>query len=188
MAFEVYGSGSLQEKRKTAGERVKGWLEELKTDDGFGVEDSVLSAAKRDFESEKVSDGETIEMIRKQYSAETPAANSAASSGTTGITRNGKYILDPHSAVGVVAAHRSIERTSLPETHHIALATAHPAKFATAVEKALEAEKDFRFDDLLPEQFIGLDNLPRRKILIKKEDGIDGLRKKIRELVPRPER
>ncbi|KAI9725169.1 MAG: threonine synthase [Candelina submexicana] len=188
LAFEIYGSGTVNEKRKVAGQKVKEWLEELKSNGGFGVEEAILSAAKRDFESERVSNDETIDMIRKQYSYQTPAATSDASSGTNGTTHNGKYILDPHSAVGVVAAHRSIERARSADTIHIALATAHPAKFAAAVEKALEAEKDFRFEDLLPEQFIGLDRLPKRKLLVKKEDGIEGLRKLIRKIVPRPER
>ncbi|KAI9718705.1 MAG: hypothetical protein M1812_003879 [Candelaria pacifica] len=188
LAFEVYGSGSVDEKREIAGQKVKGWLSELKSNGGFGVEQSFLSAARTDFESERVSNQETIDMIRKQYCSHTPAANTDASSGTTGTTHNGKYILDPHSAVGVVAAQRSIERAPPPETHHIALATAHPAKFAAAVEKALQAEEDFKFEDLLPEQFIGLDKLPRRKLLVKKEDGIEGLRELIRKIVPRTER
>lgn len=188
LAFGVYGSGSVDEKRKVAGEKVKGWLEELKTHGGFGVEQSILAAAKEDFESERVSNDETIEMIRRQYSSSTPAASSDASSGTTGTSHNGKYILDPHSAVGVLAAHRSIERAAPPTTHHIALATAHPAKFAAAVERALQTQADFKFEDLLPEQFIGLDLLPRRKVQVKKEIGIVGLRQLIRDIVPRPER
>ena len=131
-----------------------------------------------------MSNDETIAMITEQYSLQVPAANSDASHRTSGVTNNGKYILDPHSAIGVAAAHRSIKRAPPPETTHIALATAHPAKFASAVEKALSAEQDFKFGDLLPEQFIGIEDLPKRKTMVKKSDGIEGLRAFIREHIP----
>lgn len=43
------------------------------------------------------------------------------------------------------------------------LATAHPAKFAAAVELALSHHDTFDFDrDVLPTEFIGLLDLPRR--------------------------
>jgi len=43
------------------------------------------------------------------------------------------YLLDPHTAIGVKAAQLCNKDTSLPM---IALATAHPAKFSEAIEKA----------------------------------------------------
>ncbi|KAL8788150.1 MAG: hypothetical protein Q9195_007458 [Heterodermia aff. obscurata] len=184
LALQVYGEGAIESKRKTAGEKVKLWLDELKSSGGFGVEPMLLEAAKADFESERVSNNETIAMITEQYSLQVPAASSDASRGTAGVTNKGKYILDPHSAIGVAAAHRSIERAPPPETTHIALATAHPAKFASAVEKALSAEQDFKFEALLPEQFIGIEDLPKRKTMVKKSDGIEGLRAFIRENIP----
>lgn len=49
-----------------------------------------------------------------------------------------------------------MKRAPPPETHHIALATAHPAKFAGAVDLSLKAEKDFSFDKVLSSEFIGL--------------------------------
>jgi len=46
-------------------------------------------------------------------------------------------MLDPHSAVGVCAAQSADMVKDLPaNTPIISLATAHPAKFPTAVEKA----------------------------------------------------
>ena len=182
LAYEVYGEGSVEHKREIAGEKVKYWLQELKTYGGFGVEPRLLNAAKVDFESERVSDKATLLSIKSTYNIKIPAANSGPSKGTAGTTSHGRYILDPHSAIGVAAAHRSLERA--PRTQHIALATAHPAKFSKAVEEALKAENDFRFQDLLPEQFQGLEELPRRKTLIKKSDGIEGMRKQIRDRVP----
>jgi threonine synthase len=47
---------------------------------------------------------------------------------TSGIT------LDPHSAVGVHAARKALAAS--PATPVVALATAHPAKFPDAVERA----------------------------------------------------
>ena len=185
LAFQVYGEGlkTVEEKRAEAGKRVKGWLHELKTNGGFGVESEFLEAAKMDFESERVSNKQTIAMIKQQYTAQTPAGREDASTGTAGATNHGKYILDPHSAIGVAAALRSIERAPPPGTTHVALATAHPAKFSTAVGKALEDEKDFQFRDLLPEQFVGLEELEKRKYHFKKSEGIEGLRRFIREQV-----
>ena len=186
LAFEVYGRclNTVEEKRAEAGRRVKGWLEELKSKGGFGVEPKLLEAAKISFESERVSNKQTIAMIKQQYSAQTPAAKEGTSSGTTGSTTRGKYILDPHSAIGVEAALRSIQRAPPPGTTHVALATAHPAKFSKAVEEALGSEKDFQFRSLLPEQFIGLEELEKRKYYFKKSEGIEGLRNFIREQVP----
>ena len=183
LAFQVYNEGSVEQKRTTAGKKVKGWIEELKSKGGFGVETQILEAAKVDFESERVSDNETIAMIKEQYSSKSFSDNSDISMSTAGITKHGRYILDPHSAIGIAAAHRSIKRAS-SETYHIALATAHPAKFAAAVEKALETEKDFKFEDLLPTQFIGIEDLPRRRTSIRKSDGIEGLRAFIWEKIP----
>ena len=184
LAHDVYGHGTVDESRKTAGQKVKGWLEELKSSGGFGVEAHLLKAAKVDFESERVSDQETLATIQKIYSVETPAANVNKSNRTAGIAKNGRYILDPHSAVGVAASYRSSERAPAPGTHHVSLATAHPAKFSKAVELALEKEDGFRFRDILPKEFEGLEELPRRKTMVKKSDGIEGLRSLIRERVP----
>ena len=50
------------------------------------------------------------------------------------VYRDTGFILDPHSAVGVAAARRLVAAS--PETPAIALATAHPAKFPDAVERA----------------------------------------------------
>ena len=182
LAYQVYGQGPVSERKRTAGDRVKGWLGELKMNGGFGVEPSILEAAKEDFESERVSDEQTLRTIGSIYSATTPAATSDASPGTLGTSSQGKYILDPHTSIGVHAAHRSLKRaTGIP---HVALATAHPAKFSKAVEEALKIEKDFEFKNILPEQFQGLEALERKVTLFNKSDGLEGLRTEIRSRVP----
>ena len=78
----------------------------------------------------------------------------------------------------------TVERSPAPDHVHIALATAHPAKFSNAVELALEHETEFSFEDLLPDQFRGLDEMPRRVTDVHKSDGLDGLRTLIRSKVP----
>lgn len=182
LAYQVYGQGIVAEKRKIAGLRVRGWLDELKTNGGFGVDPTLLDAAKAEFVSQRVSDEETLQTIASVYSHKSPAATSEASSGTSGTASHGKYILDPHSAIGVHAAYTSL--LGLPDIPHVALATAHPAKFSAAVEEALKDEPKFKFEDLLPNQFQGLDKLERRVTLIGKGAGLGELRNEIRARVP----
>ena len=50
------------------------------------------------------------------------------------VYRASGMIIDPHSAVGVHAARKAL--VASPATPVIALATAHPAKFPDAVERA----------------------------------------------------
>ena len=160
LAYDEYCSAAadVQEKRQIAGSKVKEWQTALKTNGGFSVEQSVLDAAREGFASERVSDPETLITIRDFY-------------------RSRGYILDPHSAIGVTAALRSSK--TVPNVHNVALATAHPAKFSSAVELALKDEKDFHFEALLPKEFVGLDQLPKRITYVKKSDGLEGIRELI---------
>lgn len=183
LAFQVYGQGPVDERRKTAGHHVKTWLDELKTSGGFSVEPQILDAAKVDFESERISDQETLSQIRDVHAVKVPEVI-AASKGTGGTMAQGGYVLDPHSAIGVAAARRSMQRAPAPGTYHIALATAHPAKFSAAVEEALASNSEFQFSDILPDQFKGFDDMPRRVTSVQKRDGLDGLRAFIRSKVP----
>lgn len=181
-AFDIHGEGSIAQRRKLAGEKVKSWLLDLKNCGGFSVEPRLLDAARIDFESERVSDQQTLSSIRATYGQKGFVEQPEGSRSTAGTMSQGGYILDPHSAVGVAGAYRSLGER--PGTQHIALATAHPAKFSKAVEEALKEEKAFKFQDILPEQFQGLEDLPRRKTTVKKSDGIEGMRKQIRDRVP----
>ena len=173
LSFQVLtpSDAPVAERRQAAGKQVKAWLDDLRTSGGFGVDKKLLAAAQADFESERVSDKQTLDTIRDVY-------QSSASSSSE------PYILDPHSAIGINAAQRSASRSGAPETHHIALATAHPAKFANAVEEALKTETAFKFDDVLPEQFKDLEGKERRVMDMKKSEGVEGLRKIVREKVP----
>lgn len=135
--------------RKQAGQEVSAWYKSLKTTGGFGpVHDEILENGRRTFESERVSDAETVETIKSCY-------------GKT------KYVLDPHSAVGVTASERSIARAG-PATHHISLSTAHPAKFSGVVTTALGEEPGFNFEEqVLPEEFKAFTTMERRVTLVE---------------------
>ncbi|MBU4177558.1 MAG: threonine synthase [Desulfurivibrionaceae bacterium] len=97
---------------------------------------------RADFSSRSVNEAETIETIRDFY------------------TLHG-YVLDPHTAVGVKAGLAGRE----PGVPMICLATAHPAKFGAAVERAIGHEPE------LPPSLAGLANKETRCEVIPAEVG-----------------
>ena len=163
LAYDVYSTNSdaVSQRRAQAGDHVRSWLNDLKSEGGFRVDQQLLKSAQADFESHRVSDEETIETIKNTFS-------SGSSKG---------YVLDPHTAIGVNAAYRSAKISTPPTTHHIALSTAHPAKFSNAVERALPDEMDHFRANVLPEEFKGLEDKPRRVSHVKKADGWEGVRR-----------
>jgi len=171
LASEVDKSSSIKPKRKAAGETIKTWLNDLKANGSFSVGKEVLEAATTEFASERVSDEETIATIRRIYTTCFPRTSSG----------NGGYILDPHSAVGVAAALRSIEQN--PATNHISLSTAHPAKFSNAVDLALKEEQNFDFSQVLPKEFVGLEEKERRVRSVPGGVGWEGIRAIVKEEV-----
>lgn len=144
--------------KQQAGQEVEAWLKALKSKGGFDVGKNILDLAKKDFESERVSDSETISTIKDFY------------------TQKGGYILDPHSAIGVAASLRSIERNSPETMQHISLATAHPAKFANAVDLALKSEQGYTFESVLPTEFHGLEQKEKRVKFVEKSLVWEGVR------------
>lgn len=58
-----------------------------------------------------------------------------------------------------------------------------PKLTQNAVGLALKDEKSFHFKDILPDQFVGLEELPKRIRYVKKSEGLDGLRKLIMDEV-----
>ena len=144
LAYEFAAAVGMDEEfnRKQAGQEVSAWLKDLKLKGGFGpVYKDVLESARRTFESERVSDAQTLDTIRATYDKV-------------------GYVLDPHTAVGITAATHSVERA--PSVPHISLSTAHPAKFAGAVELALSGKDGFNFENVLPQEFVELDKKERR--------------------------
>ncbi len=75
----------------------------------------------------------TLERIRADFAAER-VDEAACSAEMRRVYRDSGLVIDPHSAVGLAAA-RSLIAAS-PATPVVALATAHPAKFPDAVERA----------------------------------------------------
>ncbi len=179
LAYEFAAVAGMDDEwnKKQAGQEVESWLKQLKANGGFGVHVDILEAARRDLESERVSDPQTLETIKQFYS--NPATN-----GTKSATGpKGGYVLDPHSAIGVAASLRSIKRTSPSETHHVSLATAHPAKFANAVDLALKDEQGFTFESVLPEEFVDLEKKERRVRVVPRGAGWEGVRTIVEEEV-----
>lgn len=145
LAYEFASEAGMDDEwnKKQAGQEVAAWLNDLKTKGGFGVYKAVHLSAQKNFESERVDDEQTIATIKDFY-------------GRLG------YILDPHSAVGIAASLRSIERAG-PSVPHISLSTAHPAKFANAVDKALTGAEGYDFEEkVLPPEFVGMDQKEKR--------------------------
>ncbi|KAK7025361.1 threonine synthase [Paramarasmius palmivorus] len=139
-------------RREQAGQTVDGWMGKMKQDGKVEVPVNVLEAGRRDFCAERVSDEETLGCIREHYSSKVP------------------YIVDPHTAVGLTAAAR-MAKNNAPATVQIVLSTAHPAKFAEAVSKALEGTPNFSFEsDVMPEELKGLLQKERRVIDVEKAD------------------
>lgn len=162
LAYDVYSTNSdaVSQRRSQAGDHVRGWLNDLKSNGGFKVDTQIQKSAQSDFASYRVSDDETIEAIKYVFNA--PPSKS--------------YVLDPHSAIGFAATLRSVE-VAPPSTHHITLATAHPAKFANAVELALPEQKEYFHQKVLPVEFKGLEDKPRRVSHAKRSEGWQGVRK-----------
>ncbi len=115
------------------GRAVTQLMEELKAGGGFGVSQGALEGLKDIYASGRVSEDETLATIARTRRA-------------TG------ELLCPHSAVGVVVA----ERRRDPSVPMVTLATAHPAKFPDAVERATGARPP------LPDRMADLFSRPER--------------------------
>ncbi|KJZ80220.1 hypothetical protein HIM_00070 [Hirsutella minnesotensis 3608] len=161
LAYEFAETAGMDEEwnKRQAGQEVSKWLRELQASDSFGpVYQDVLKFAKRDFESERVDDGQTVATIQALHR-------------TTG------QVLDPHTAIAVTAATRSSLRTG-SDMCHIALATAHPARFPRAVDTALQGEATFNPESLiLPSELMGQEDKGCAAIDVANDWG------KIRDLV-----
>jgi threonine synthase len=83
---------------------------------GFDIPPEALASIREDFDARAVSEVETSAEIARTY-------------------RESGYVLDPHTATGVHAARARLAVD--PSTPVVALATAHPAKFPAAIERAI---------------------------------------------------
>lgn len=138
---------------KKAGEILNGWMEQLKSTGSVVAPESVVNAARVDFCSEKVTDEQTASTIKQTYH-----------------NHPEKYVLDPHTSVGVTTSYRFIERDAAngdSNIKYISLSTAHPAKFAEVVNSALSGVDGYSFEkDVLPAELKALASKEKRLTLI----------------------
>ncbi len=120
------------------GAPVAALMEELK-EGGFNVSQGAMQALSETYISGRCSEDETLATIKSELS-------------TSG------ELLCPHGAVGVKVANEHIK----PDVPMVTLATAHPAKFPAAVEKAADVHPPLppRMSDLYdrPERVTRIDN------------------------------
>lgn len=128
---------------------IRQLMEELKQG-GFAISQGALETLREQYASGRVSEEETLDTIRAMRE------------------RTGE-ILCPHSAVGVAVAERHLE----PGVPMVTLATAHPAKFPDAVERAIGVRPG------LPPHMADLYDLPER--LTRVENDVDALKSLILE-------
>lgn len=126
--FERY----LYDLTGNSSKQLQLWMDEFEQIGELTVESSLQKKAQQDFASARADDEEILSIIRKFH-------------------QDHKYLLDPHSAVGVCVAEKIEIRTPV-----ICLACAHPAKFSMAIRKALGTEPT------LPEELASLQNLKTR--------------------------
>lgn len=96
-------------------DRVRDNMESLRSQGSFALDPEELGYLRKIFQAARATEEEQIAEIRR-------------------VKADTGYLADPHTAVGLVAANK-VERN--PQIPMITLATAHPAKFPAAVERAL---------------------------------------------------
>ncbi|CAK9435276.1 uncharacterized protein LODBEIA_P57590 [Lodderomyces beijingensis] len=144
-----------------AGTVLNQWMTELKTKGSFTAPSAVVDRARSIFDSDRVSNNDTIAAIKRVYS-ESPE----------------KYVIDPHTAIGVETAYRFLAKEP---AQYISLSTAHPAKFSEVVNKALESFEGYSFEkDVLPAELKALSSKEKRLKLID-EPSVEKVKQAIRD-------
>lgn len=145
---------------KKAGDMLNDWMDQLKATGSVTVQPEVLKGALVDFDSQCVTDEQTGTTIKDIYTS-------------TG------YVLDPHTAVGIKTSLDFIAKDS--EKAYVSLSTAHPAKFADVVNKALDGINGYSFEGkVLPDELKALASKPKRINLID-EASLEKVKAKIIE-------
>ena len=94
---------------------VRSLMSDLAGKGGFAIPAPTLARIRTDFDAARIDEAACAAEMARVY-------------------RESGLITDPHSAVGVAAARGALAKA--PATPVVALATAHPAKFSDAVERA----------------------------------------------------
>jgi len=100
------------------GAAIQGLMDDFKSGK-MPLSEAALSKASKMFSSYRLDDEGMLKVIADVY-------------------ERSEYLLDPHTAIGVAAARSERRRHDIPM---VCLATAHPAKFPDAVEKAVSSVK-----------------------------------------------
>ena len=93
-------------------QKVATLMKSLKDDGSFKLNKEEVNEIKKDFKAEKISDSETLSIIKEVYNKE-------------------KFIIDPHTATAFGAINKIGELNNI-----VVLGTAHPYKFLETVKKA----------------------------------------------------
>jgi threonine synthase len=103
------------------------YMQDLKTKGSFTVDAVTLEKARSLLDSHRVNDAETSDAIKRYFHNQ-----------YTNQQDPSAYVLDPHTAVGVVAAEVLLDRASTQGVHTVCLSTASPGKFPDAVLTAIK--------------------------------------------------
>ena len=106
LLFEAYGRDAAA---------VRGLMGSLRQAGEFAIAPAALKEIRADFDASRASEEECAAEIARAY-------------------RDSGVVLDPHTAVGSHVARAALKKH--PATPIVSLATAHPAKFPDAIEKA----------------------------------------------------
>ena len=134
------------------GNEVSNLMEQLKSTGQFIISGRVLELLRENFDSGRVSEDETHSEIAHNY-------------------QKHSELLCPHSAIGVLTA-RKQRKTDIPM---VTLATAHPAKFPTAVKNATSVFPE------LPSRMADLFDLDER--ITKVENNLQSIQALVRERI-----
>lgn len=96
------------------GNAINELMSEFKATGNLKLSDAALSRAQELFSSHRLDDDQVLQVIKDTF-------------------ENTEYLLDPHTAIGVEAARKTRRNSEVPM---VCLATAHPAKFPEAIQKA----------------------------------------------------
>ncbi len=95
--------------------KLSGLMTTFKDTGHFTLDDDLMAKARDQFAAARADDEATLALIKECY-------------------KTTSYVLDPHTAVGLAGAKKMVDGSA---DAVVLLATAHPAKFPDAVEKAI---------------------------------------------------
>ncbi|KAI8839910.1 tryptophan synthase beta subunit-like PLP-dependent enzyme [Chytridium lagenaria] len=134
----------------TASRAISTWMQHLRTGNGFTVPSNVHALSKEIFTSRRVTDAQTTDAIRRYF-----------------VLPENRYVLDPHTAVGVVAAEEVLAGLEESEREGVVtcvLATASPGKFPDAVDEAVKGFAGLKYEDFAPKALVEQKGLPKRVV------------------------